>query len=219
MQKILHGVAYKRVLNLLADRILPIAFWLTVMLAFESVYMTVLTVAAALIHELGHIGAAICLGHGEMSLPRAALAGLRIGSGRLLSYREEAIIALFGPCANLFLFCLLIPFFPISEYIVAFGAVNLLTALSNLLPIRSYDGYRIMHGFMLMRGRCERGERVCRAVSWAIGISGTFFALFLLWKYGEGYWFFAVFFSITVSEIIKSQSTSKLKNNGVFERF
>ena len=64
-----------KILRALGERVLPVLFILFLMLAFDEVWMTVLTLLVAAVHEGGHILAAMLIGAGEISLPRAVLTG------------------------------------------------------------------------------------------------------------------------------------------------
>lgn len=201
-----------RLLRALVERVLPFLFVVLLMLAFDAVWMTVLMLAVAAIHELGHIVAAMLIGVGDISLPRAVLTGLRIRTGRLLSYREEVIIALGGPLINLVLFLVLLPLCRASDYVLAFAAVNLLTALSNLVPIRGFDGQRILIGLLSGRLSAEAAERVSRALTLTISASVALLSLLFMMIVGEGYWIFAVFFAMTCKEIMGTRKNTKSEN-------
>lgn len=196
-------------LRVLEGRVLPFLFILLLMLAFDEGWVTVLTLLVAAVHELGHIGAAMLLGVGDISLPRAVLSGLRIRTGRLLSYREEAIIALGGPLVNILAFFLLLPLTRVNYYLSTLALLNLFTAISNLLPIRSFDGQRILTGLLSGRLSPEALERVTGVVTTAISAVGALLALLIMMKVGEGYWIFAVFFAIMCKEVLGGQKNTK----------
>lgn len=101
------------------------------------------TVLAALVHEGGHLAAALCMGI-PLSCIRFDLFGARITvADRLLSYGEEWLLCAAGPLASLFLAPLLYPLWGISRFAVALSAASLLLGLLNLLPVRSFDGGRM----------------------------------------------------------------------------
>ena len=101
---------------------------------------------------------------------------------------------------------------PPDEYRKLFGEINLLTAISNLMPIEGYDGYRVL---------CELGASVgnfslasvMRYLSLLFSIVVVFFSLYLLLRLGVGYWLFAVFFTSLISKIaegVKSQEKNSI---------
>ncbi len=192
-----------RILRSISEKILPSLFWLVIMLAFDTPAACILTCLAALLHELAHIGAALFISDTEISLPRATLKGLKIDTGRLISYKEELVIAISGPLANVAVFLATLPFFRLSEYLSLFGILNLLTALSNLLPLRSYDGYRALRALLITRVSHERCESIMDFLAFITSATGVLLSLVILMICGEGYWIFAIFFVVFIREIQK----------------
>ena len=198
-----------RALRVIYERVLPFLFILFLMLAFDAVWVTVLTLLVAAVHELGHIAAALAVGVGDMSIPRAVLTGLRIRPGRLLSYREEVIVALGGPLANILAFFALLPLTRVNNYIFSLAAINLLTAVSNLIPIRGFDGQRILTGLLASRVSAGVIDTVTRALTVGISAAVALLSLIFMMRVGEGYWIFAVFFAILCREILGNRKSTK----------
>ena len=191
-------------LAIFLSKILPLLFWVLLLLGFDSLYISVLTVLAAIIHECGHlIFAPISK---RAALPRADISGFRIDI-RDMSYKEELLAAIGGPLINIFVGILSFVLFtnsPLADYARLFGTVNVMTALSNLLPIEGYDGYKILFciGALIFddAGRCEA---VLLWISFLLSALMCFLSLYLILKLGEGYWIFFVFFTLTLSVIIR----------------
>ncbi len=128
-----------------------------------------LTAVAISVHELGHILTSHLLSCGLTQLKTEA-GGLRL-FGRLSysSYKEEALIALGGPLFNLIT--------AILSYILVgngyFVQVSLSLALLNLLPIKSFDGNKILSAVLYQIFPWEIGESINSALS--------FIALFCIW--------------------------------------
>ena len=183
---------------------LPLFFWLLLMLSFDAPYLTVLTLIAAALHELGHIAASeIFLGR-RSGAPYAVLSGFRIKTAAGLSYKEEIFVAALGPLTNLVVGAAFI--FSSLEYAKIFAIVNFLTAASNLMPINSYDGYRILDSVLaILFNDAAKAQKILHSISFAFSICATFLSLYLILKISEGYWIFAIFFSVVISEIIKRQ--------------
>lgn len=193
------------VLRYLAEGILPLLFWCALLFGFDSPDIAILTVIAALVHELGHI-AVIALTKKEARLS-AHISGFRIKAGSA-SYRDEILRLLGGPLVNLALFLISIPFAGVLDgYIALFGIVNLLTALSNLLPIEGYDGYGIIKRLLLMHN-LHTGERILSAISFSLSVMITFLSLYLLYRFGEGYWIAGIFTVLLLTKIKKLLPTS-----------
>ena len=187
-----------RVLKFLAEDILPPVFWVLLIFGFDTPDVAVLTILAAILHELGHMAVISAMkrnwrlgGH---------VSGFRIRA-RCGGYLEDIISRAAGPMANLAVFLLTLPFSRLfGGYIALVGYINLITALSNLLPIEGYDGYGIISA-ALTAAECHRGVRMMPSVSFVLSVIITFLSLYLLLRYGTGYWIFGIFFIGTFSKI------------------
>lgn len=180
----------------ISDRFLPALFWVLVIFGFDSPYVAISTIIAAAIHELGHLTAILFVG-GCSSLPEGRLSGFRIklfGSG----YRETIIILASGPLFNLLAFGACVPFLSLSGYVLVFAALNLATALSNLVPVRGYDGYGIIEEFLLMN---ERSTSKLQMLSFLLSAAFVFVSLYMIARFASGYWVFGVFFSLLLGQI------------------
>jgi len=196
-------------LAIFLTKILPLIFWCLLILGFDSVYVAVLTALSAAIHELGHL--IFALPYKKVSLPKADISGFRIKIDGV-SYKEELLVAIGGPLVNILLGVVLLFLSPrtaFASYTQLFGIINLMTALSNLLPIEGYDGYKIIFSVCAMlfdnTGRCES---LLLQFSFLFSALMCFLSLYLILKLGEGYWIFFVFFSLTVSAI-----ATRIKHN------
>lgn len=149
-----------------------------------------LSLAAALLHELGHLGAALLLGIRPAKITVGAI-GARMGfSVPLLAYRHELLIAAAGPGVNLLCIppCLwgirrLGNLEGAGEYLLFFAAASFVLAAVNLLPLRTFDGGRILGALCAL---CF-GDLAARQV---LKIS-TFFCSILLWGCAVALWFSA----------------------------
>ena len=201
-----------KLLKFISERALPLLFWILLMLAFDTPTMTFLTICAALTHEIGHIAVMSHLTRGSLSLPRTVISGMRLRAGRMLSYKEEAVLAAGGPAINLLVFFILIPTFN-NDYTYTFAVLNLLTAISNLIPINGYDGYRILNAVMSRFPNPTLTESIMSHTSLLFSVFAVFASLFFILKIGEGYWVFAVFFVILIKDIFKLQSKTNNENS------
>lgn len=173
---------------------LPALFWGTLILGFEGEYMAFTTVVCALIHELGHIAYLVFFAPTSHSI-KSVVFGLKIRAVRILSYKDELFLYAFGPLSNLVfgtLFLILSKRF--GDYFSSLSIINFATAISNLLPIDGYDGYGIIR--VLLEERFSGGQilNVLSSVSAAIVFTLCIFSIYLINRYGGGYWIFIVFF-------------------------
>ena len=127
---------------------------LGVIIASGNLDKIILLLVASSIHELGHILCAKILSVKIIQL-NLSIFGATIKTNPLsCSYKKEAILAFTGPAFNLIcaLIALLLMFFNstlISDNLIGFTVVSLLLAFINLLPIKNFDGGRILSCVLL----------------------------------------------------------------------
>lgn len=193
-------------LRFILNKFLPLFFWLFLLLGFDSPYVAVLTILCAAIHELGHVSA-ILLTNRKVKIPTPLLCGLRIKEDFQPSYKTQILIFASGPIFNLLTFALCLPFK--SPYIRIFAILNLLSALSNLLPLENYDGYNVLKE---LAQYFEKPYliRLLDYLSFCITALLTLVSLKFILHYSLGYWTFALFF---ISLMLKIK---KVANSDVF---
>ena len=155
-------------------RIRPMAMVLLLwMILSDRAGIGMVTLAAAAVHEVGHLLAARVM-RVPLSLLRMDLLGARLDvSGRVLSYGEEWLLCAAGPLASLLCAAAAATLWRVSEYAVTFSCASLILGALNLLPIRTFDGGRMLESALLS----FFGERVACGV----GRGCTFLFLFFLW--------------------------------------
>ena len=205
-----------------AKQTLTLLFWVILTFGFDTPDMAILTVSSALIHECGHFTAIYIFGKQNGATLYPDVSGFRI-KALDMSYKEEAVSALAGPLVNLAIGIALLTLSK-NGYLYLFGVLNLMTAISNLLPIKGYDGYRALHSLIsLLSGDSLKFELCLCRVSFILSSALSFLSLYLILKINEGYWIFFVFFSTLLSEIFEScesrQKTSICEKKEDFERF
>jgi Zn-dependent protease len=186
------------------EKSLPLLFWILISFSFDLPYVAILTGISAVIHELGHFLFILI----ERGFPEVKnrLSGPKFKIS-VLGYREELLIALAGPLANLSVAIILLPMLILrpNSYVFEFFIINALTAVLNLLPINGFDGYKALHCFVAERKNGEAALPILYHTSILITALLTLLSLYFVLKLGEGYWIFALFFSVLISEIAKSQ--------------
>ena len=205
----MHSHEIVKFLRYMSNCFLPCIFWTMIIFSFDTVYVAVLTILTAGIHELGHIAALLFL-KGKAHLPSGRLYGFRIKTSGMMSYRDEICVLLAGPMANILAFFCLMPFAAHNRYAEVFSILNLATALSNLIPADGYDGYCALCKLFAFYGKSTRPlERISLSVS----IILCFLSLYFIWEYAAGYWIFCVFFSSLLSKISKSVKSDIFQGN------
>lgn len=142
---------------------------------------------AALIHELGHLAAAVACGV-RITGMRLDLFGARLELPGLLSYRQELLVALGGPAANLLTATVLFRAWTacgcpvcgaspsLSGWALLLGVLlpaSLGLCVVNLLPVATLDGGRILSCLLSLTLGADAARRVLRLLS--------LFLLTLLW--------------------------------------
>lgn len=142
---------------------------------------------AALIHELGHLAAAVACGV-RITGMRLDLFGARLELPGLLSYRQELLVALGGPAANLLTAAVLFRAWTacgcpvcgaspsLSGWALVLGVLlpaSLGLCAVNLLPVATLDGGRILSCLLSLTLGADAARRVLRLLS--------LFLLTLLW--------------------------------------
>ncbi len=189
----INSKALFRVINRITE-VLPAFFWAFLIFGFEDPCMAVLSITAAFIHEGGHI-LSIFLRRGRAYM-RGVLSGFRIRAEGVVSYKDELITYLAGPLTNIaafVVFSLLSP--ALGEWAAMASVINLVTGLSNLLPIEGYDGYGILRALLRSRESGEGILAIIRRISSGLVFFFCIFSLYLIDRIGGGYWIFAVFFT------------------------
>ena len=184
---------------------LSMIFLVLLIFGFGDFAVTVITLLSAIFHELGHVISGYLFSvHCKFSVH---FNGFRLKPNSLISYKETLIVALCGPLANFILCVILIPFLPIGgELIYTAIAINALTALSNLMPIRGYDGYKIIASLLGNSKFQKEGCFILDALSDIISIIICFFSLFLMLALNTGYWSYIIFFTNMSKSVLRGKS-------------
>ena len=116
----------------------------------NSIYSAI-ALSAAAVHEIGHIIAAKILGVKFKTLSLNLL-GARLGLDTpLYSYKKEFLLCAAGPAINIITGIIALYLYHLrihDEHILFFAIASFFLALLNLLPIKSFDGGRILYSFI-----------------------------------------------------------------------
>lgn len=188
-----------RIINKLIN-ILPAFFWTFLIFGFEEPTVAIISISAAIIHEIGHI-LCILAQRGRLNL-RSVVSGFRITKEGSITYEQEILSYVSGPLANVILFLLLSLAAPLlGEWAFNAAIINLATAVSNLLPIEGYDGYGILRALLQKREADLWVLRLIKRISSGLIFTLAVFSLYLIDRLGGGYWIFAVFFFSMIKSI------------------
>ena len=164
-------------------RITPGAVLFLSTLAFERDLLFLASVTAALFHECGHLLAAHALKI-PIRMLEIDLMGAKIyPAGSIPSYRAELLLAGAGPLFSLLLTlpAAVIPA-PLGEALLT---ATLSFALFNLLPIRGFDGGRMLYALLMAIGGIKHAERVLFATTYLSLLLMFSLSACLLLRFGE----------------------------------
>ena len=191
--------AFIKTIELLCS-MLPALFWGLMIFGFEEVSTAIATLLSALIHECGHIAYILFIDKSGFGF-KGVLSGFRIKAHAPISYDEEIGRYLAGPMANIITFVIAVLLGKIAgNFFVTLAAISLATAISNLLPIRGYDGYGIIRAIIEKREICSLAIKALGWVSSSLIFTLCILSLYLIDRHGGGYWIFAVFFISMIKE-------------------
>ena len=159
--------------------------WGVPLFLFAGPIELLMLASAVLLHEGGHLFAFALLGEPPPRLSAVAL-GLLLDPRRPLSYRQEAVITLFGPLFNLLLALPLLHLPQASPSLRALGVVHLFSALANLIPIGGNDGDLLLFDLSALLFPLSVAEAIRRGARLLSTLLLLFFALRLLLFPGGG---------------------------------
>ena len=182
------------------DQFLPILFWATLIFGFQEPQIATLTVISALIHECGHVFFLKFKGI-KSAKPRGDISGFRIRSNAVLSYQDEILLYLFGPLANICIAAILC-FFD-GEFASMLCTLNIATAISNLLPVKGYDGYGILYTIAERKNPDGIAARIVEYISAGMIFIFCILSIYFIDRFGSGYWIFGIFFFSMLNQLSK----------------
>lgn len=154
-----------------AEKIIKISVEAVSRLPLIGASETVATLAAIIIHELGHILASAILGC-PLKRITLQLGGLRLSGARTFSsYGEEATVALAGPFMNIV--CFLAFNGTVAPLAQHFALTSLALAVLNLMPAIGFDGYNAARCVISRFASPFVTQKICDALS--------FLAFFCIW--------------------------------------
>ncbi len=190
--------------------ILPVIFWLCLIYSFDELMGASITVISLLIHEIGHL-LCIYIFTGKINLPRGDITGLRLYKKKTNSYKFDIALYSAGVISNIFAAILMLPFKEaLGDFALLFITINFATAISNLLPIEGYDGYRIITLFFSYYSIGKTGYTILEIITFSFVFLMSITSLFFVYTFGNGYWIMAIFLGTTVSKLKNWLGKSKI---------
>ena len=116
----------------------------TIFLLVDQTGISAIALLACFIHELGHIVMFIAVGYTPQKLT-FELTGIRLTKPiQELSRGKELLVQLAGSGTNLAIFFLLVSTIESVSFYSIFGVTHLVLGVFNLLPLKSFDGGKVL---------------------------------------------------------------------------
>lgn len=149
-----------------------ITFWFVALVAFvvslNAPVQLLITILSSLIHEMGHLFVMVGVKNKPLSV-RFELTGMNIirQHDYKISVKNEILIALGGPLANLicFIFSIFILCFYENQLVLTFGCINLLLMTFNLLPVKRLDGGMALYFILSQKYDNEKSSKILKSTS------------------------------------------------------
>lgn len=183
--------------------ILPVIFWLCLIYSFDEFMGANVTVLAMIIHEMGHI-LCIFIFTGKFDLPRGDITGLRIDKTKINSYGYDLALYSAGIIFNFIAVAIMLVLKNrFGEFATLFITINLATAISNMLPVEGYDGYKIITSLLSYFNAGHTAYTVLEIFSFSFVFLMCILSLYLVYTFGNGYWIMGIFLFATVAKLEK----------------
>lgn len=166
-------------------------FWLFMLYGCDELLIATSTLICVAIHEISHTLAFIIVN--RPLLPHTRINGLKISVG-YISYKQKLFATAAGPAANLVAAALILPFAWVSDYASVLGLLNLLTAISNLIPISGTDGYNLILIALNSKEFSKKAYFALDVVSLLLNVSIFLASSYCVLRIGQSYWMWGFFF-------------------------
>ncbi len=141
---------------------------------------------AVIFHEMGHIITAVFLGEKIKSMTLDVLGARIYLGGSVVSYRNEGLIAAFGPAVNFILGILFLRMLP------NFSQLSFALGFLNLLPIDGFDGYRIISSLSYALFGEGRAVGILHAISFVFVFLTWLFSAYMMLIHSSGFSLFLI---------------------------
>ena len=155
----------------------------TVMLAFDRTGLILPTFFAVIAHETGHLFAMWLLDC-EPKQIRLIPASIQVVSSFSKRYKNDIIVAIFGPIVNYVLFLIL--YFNYlafrNELVLYYGLLNLIIGVFNSLPVYGLDGGTVLYSVLAKKGDSARAGLTVKLITIITAIIILTLAIILTFK-------------------------------------
>ena len=160
------------------------AILLFLSLLLSHTLFSIASLLAALLHELGHLLAARICGIRMKEFSLGLFGAGLTPNGELYSYFDEIILCLGGPLSNFFFgsLCLIFLRSSSSPFLLSFVFSSFAYGILNLLPIKGFDGGRMLRAFLLFFLPLDLTEKIFSFLSFLCVFSLWSLSVYLLFR-------------------------------------
>lgn len=169
-------------------------------------YFALASLLAVIVHELGHIIASKLCGI-QMRECNIGIYGAGLTPySTSYSYKEEIILCICGPLINIISAVALIPVYGVIQYpiVLYFILSSFILAALNLLPIKDFDGGRILYSILCLIKEPVFAEKAILFVSFVLIILLWLISVYLLLISGANLSLFIFSISLFTKIFVKS---------------
>ncbi len=157
---------------------------ITILLASDRTGLMLPSLFAVMVHELAHLFIMWVLDCAPKSV-RLIPASIQINSKFSFQYKNDILIAVAGPLANLLLcLCLYFNYAAFGNMTVLYYAgLNLIYGVFNLLPVKGLDGGTILHALLCKFKGPNKAAVVMKIITLSLAVAVIFVAVTLTFRY------------------------------------
>lgn len=177
---------------------------ITAMLAVDRTGMVLPVIFAVFMHETGHLFAMWLLKCSPKQI-RLVPASVQIVQKFVAKPKNDIIIALSGPLANILLFILFyINYIKFQNiFTLYYALINLLIGIFNLIPVTGLDGGTILFNLLIKRCSVDRAMLTVKIITLLIAVIILFFGVYLAFRGKANISLFIIGIYLLVMNIIK----------------
>lgn len=156
---------------------------ITVFLITDSTNYSAIALLACIIHEIGHLIMFFLVGYCPTELS-FELTGIRLTKPTTkLSSGKEVLVLLAGSGTNFILFCLLSYATHQISLVSVFAVTHLVVGIFNLLPLKSFDGGKLLELALLRFCSIKTTYNICTAIDFTaillLLVTGVYMLIFI----------------------------------------
>ncbi len=156
----------------------------TLMLACDRTGFMLPTLFSVTVHEAAHLFTMWVLDCAPKSV-RLIPASVQINSKFSFRYKNDVLIAITGPAANILLFiCLYFNYAAFGNMsVLIFALLNLIYGIFNLLPVKGLDGGTILNAVLCKFKGPDKAAVIMKIITLSLAVAVIFVAVTLTFRY------------------------------------